>query len=224
MKIGNRKFPRGFTLIELLVVIAIISLLVSILLPSLNHAKELARRVVCASNLRSIGTTWNVYWSENNGEIPANSDYWWGWGGFDTGSLSDTAPPIEDRTLVSYIDTDEIYKCPDDDTNGAIASNGHVWTGWGTSYVTNPSIFWSSDGSNISEVQDPSRMICMGDITSYLSHPNFMGSWPGAEGGFSWHSRDDWWSNILFFDMHVNFTLIDEPVPDAGNDYLWIPS
>ena len=51
----RRKAGGGaFTLIELLVVVAIIALLVSILMPSLRMAKELARRSVCAGNLRSM--------------------------------------------------------------------------------------------------------------------------------------------------------------------------
>ena len=58
---GTRGRRKGFTLIELLVVIAIISLLVSILLPSLRMAKEMARRVVCAANLKGVGLTIIMY-------------------------------------------------------------------------------------------------------------------------------------------------------------------
>ncbi len=60
----------GFTLIELLVVIAIISLLVSILLPSLNKAKELARQIVCLAQLKNIGGYAIMYAEEHNGNIP----------------------------------------------------------------------------------------------------------------------------------------------------------
>lgn len=61
---------RAFTLIELLVVIAIISLLVSILLPSLNRARELTKAVVCTSNLRNWGLAFAMYEQENDGLLP----------------------------------------------------------------------------------------------------------------------------------------------------------
>ena len=59
---------RAFTLIELLVVIAIIALLLSILLPSLRKAKELARRTICKTQLRQFGVALNTYAEDNNGE------------------------------------------------------------------------------------------------------------------------------------------------------------
>lgn len=57
----------AFTLIELLVVIAIISLLVSILVPTLTKAKELAKNVLCASQLRQWGITHVMYANDNAG-------------------------------------------------------------------------------------------------------------------------------------------------------------
>jgi prepilin-type N-terminal cleavage/methylation domain-containing protein len=70
---NTKNTHRGaFTLIELLVVIAIISLLVSILLPSLQAAKELARTSKCLSTLRSLGLGLQMYAGENNGYITAD--------------------------------------------------------------------------------------------------------------------------------------------------------
>jgi prepilin-type N-terminal cleavage/methylation domain-containing protein len=60
----------GFTLVELLVVIGIISLLVSVLLPALNKARQQANLIDCESRLRQMGQALGIYVTENNGSLP----------------------------------------------------------------------------------------------------------------------------------------------------------
>jgi prepilin-type N-terminal cleavage/methylation domain-containing protein len=66
----RRKRRAGFTLVELLVVIGIIALLISILLPTLNKAREAAKRTACLANLRSIGQLVTMYAVQAKGQIP----------------------------------------------------------------------------------------------------------------------------------------------------------
>jgi prepilin-type N-terminal cleavage/methylation domain-containing protein len=60
----------AFTLVELLVVIGIIALLISILLPSLNKAREAGNRTVCLSNLRQFGMAIQMFSMQSKGDVP----------------------------------------------------------------------------------------------------------------------------------------------------------
>jgi general secretion pathway protein G len=70
MKKGTLMKKKCFTLIELLVVVAIIAVLVALLIPALNTARERAKTVLCQSNLRQIGMVTFHYTSDFNGTLP----------------------------------------------------------------------------------------------------------------------------------------------------------
>jgi prepilin-type N-terminal cleavage/methylation domain-containing protein/prepilin-type processing-associated H-X9-DG protein len=102
----------AFTLIELLVAIAIIALLISILAPALQRAKERARTIICRSNLRQYGVAAGMYLDDNEARFP--DPYVWLYTGAGTGGTPDEEiMGLEpDGSLWPYLKDKDIHICP----------------------------------------------------------------------------------------------------------------
>lgn len=114
----NRK---AFTLIELLVVVAIIVVLVAILLPSLGNAREQAKSVLCANNMRQICLGFVIYADENSQVLP--------YGGIQNDTVSPSIELSWDDLISAHLNTNltdtqkneyrvqrpiKVLKCPSD--------------------------------------------------------------------------------------------------------------
>ncbi|MCC7351505.1 MAG: hypothetical protein IT446_13145 [Phycisphaerales bacterium] len=112
-RIDNPRIFRigAFTLVELLVVIGIIALLISILLPALNRARESAKSVACMSNLRQVGLGLAMYTNDNNGRympyfIPLVMGAWYHYLVNNQGNWP--------YNTINYVQTYRIFDCPAD--------------------------------------------------------------------------------------------------------------
>ena len=110
----------GFTLVELLVVIAIIAILMAILLPALNRAREQGKRAVCLNNVRSLTIAWVMYCDDFDGNLPKGWTTSDGWiqdiPGYYTNPEeapeADHLKALRGGTLYPYLKTTKIFRCP----------------------------------------------------------------------------------------------------------------
>jgi len=113
----NKK--RGFTLIELLVVISVIAILLAILMPALNKAREFGKRIICLTNLKNLTMGWMMYANENNGKlcsgqlaIPEVTIPIW------CGDAQSKYPEAQQKTAIRngaiypYVKNVNTYRCP----------------------------------------------------------------------------------------------------------------
>ncbi len=160
-----RPRPHGFTLLELLVVVSVIALLVALLLPAMEMAREAANTSVCGSNMKQIGMGLHLYVHDHDNLFPV------GWLGFSPGSLAslsgnahikvwDIVRPYTGDTSGQIADSvARTYECPSDRGQLPGYPNGprpgNLFSQTGSSYCFNTGA-WTLNTTIRMRVQPPS--------------------------------------------------------------------
>ncbi len=211
---------KGFTLIELLVVIAIIALLLSIMMPALGKAKELAKGVVCMSSQKQIGLFFNMYIGETGKMIEMQY-----YGSNPASPLDPDIYPVtwSERFFYEfgYTDASEMFYCPSaklpigcerkwpGEYPGNVAEFPHI-PGWFYpqgmyGYGVRATIFGalSSAAIDIEKVTSPSKYMLLADISD--EH------WVG-DAKYTWYMFDAWHSFAMWHSKGVNILMADGSV------------
>jgi prepilin-type N-terminal cleavage/methylation domain-containing protein len=205
----------GFTLIELLVVIAVIAVLVAILLPTLNRAREAGRRAACLGNLRQMQTAWQVYSDDYAGYI-VNGQPWdhplsphrnvgvpWmsGSSGYPAAQSQAQAEGLmRNGALARYVGNVRVYQCP----ARVRYLDDWPWPGsqWSSSYgIVGPmnvwaAYIWAGWDRQIREKYEVGRTVLFVRKTSELLEPGpasrmvFLDN--GSTWGYGWGAWGGW--------------------------------
>ncbi len=108
----RKPIARAFTLVELLVVIGIIALLIAILMPALSKAREQANNVKCLSNLRQLGTVYQLYANQNKDQIPIGYSTGQSWTGYFISDSSGAFGLMGCIYQANLMDAPQAFYCP----------------------------------------------------------------------------------------------------------------
>lgn len=192
----------GFTLIELLVVVAIISVLVALLLPALSSARDKAKTIVCASQVKQITTALLMLADEENGKLPRS--HWHGVAWYTS-------------ILNAYLaKSDKTYVCPADSSVDLKSAIGGGNMSYGVSESGPcPSPSWNRQ--RLIAIENPSTTVLLCDSTSKVT-----GAWRFVVSGIreGWDPRyfpgdlHQLGANVGFCDGHVQYMKWNDLVPE----------